>query len=67
MFVRGFDQAVGIIFLAASLAACQPADRAQEADPASDAAAESPSEAQVVEVIARDYAFQARSYFTSGW
>ncbi len=67
MFVRRFDQAVGIIFLAASLAACQPADRAQEVDPASDAAAESPTEAHVVEVIARDYAFQAPAEIPSGW
>lgn len=67
MFVRRFHQVVGIIFVAASLAACQPSDRAQESDAASEAGGELPSETHVVEVTARDYAFQAPGEIPSGW
>ena len=63
MFARRSHQALGIILLFASVAACQPADRAQDADPA----AKSLAGTDVVEVTALDYAFQAPDEIASGW
>ncbi len=66
MIARRLLPALGIV-LAAGLAACQPADRAEVEDAASEAAAEASSEAHVVEVIARDFAFDAPNQIRSGW
>jgi uncharacterized cupredoxin-like copper-binding protein len=55
------------ILLAASLAACQTADRAEVEEAASEAAAEPSSEVHVVEVTARDYALDAPEEIPSGW
>ena len=60
MSVRGSHTVAGIIIGAASLMACQPADRAQETDRAA-------SEAHVVDVTARDYAFDVAAEIPSGW
>ncbi len=66
MIARRLFPVLGIV-LAAGLAACQPADRAEVEDAAPEAAAEASSEAQVVEVIARDFAFDAPDEIPSGW
>ena len=67
MIVRRLYLAVGIALAAASLAACQPADRGQSVDAGSTPATESSSGAHVVDVIARDYAFDAPAEIPSGW
>lgn len=67
MIVRRLYLAIGIVLAAASLTACQLADRGQSADAGSDAATGSSSDAHVVEVIARDYAFDAPDEIPSGW
>jgi len=59
--------ASGIVLAAAIHAGCQPADRGQSGDAGSDVAAESSYDAHVVEVIARDYAFEAPDEIPSGW
>jgi hypothetical protein len=59
--------ALGTALAAASLTACQPADDGQPADASSVAATESPSTAHVVEVTARDYAFDGPDEIPSGW
>lgn len=54
-----------------TLVACQPAERAETEDSAAEAAAEmgaeSESEAGVVQVTARDFAFEAPAEIPSGW
>ena len=58
---------LAVSLFVASLAACQPPDRDQTQDSASETAAESPSDAHLVEVTAVDYAFQAPAEIPSGW
>ena len=60
MSARRSHTVAGILLSAASLAACQSADRAQETDRAA-------LETRVVEVMARDYAFDAPAEIPSGW
>ena len=60
MLVRGCYSLAGTILGVASLVACQPADRAQETDRATPAT-------PVVEVTARDYAFEVVGEIPSGW
>ncbi|HUP01960.1 MAG TPA: hypothetical protein VM737_10625 [Gemmatimonadota bacterium] len=67
MTMQRFHSAVGVVLTAAALAACESADRPLEGQPASETAAESPSDAFVVEVAAVDYAFQAPAEIPSGW
>lgn len=56
--------ALGAVF-AVSLAACQPADRVEDAD--TDASARPGSGANVLDVVARDFAFDAPDRIPSGW
>jgi hypothetical protein len=63
MFAQRSHQALGSFLLFASVTACQPADRAQDAD----AAATPLGDTLVVEVTALDYAFQAPNEIPSGW
>lgn len=58
--------AAGLI-AAASLAACQQADTDQPAGAASETAGEASPSAHVVEVTARDYAFDSPDEIPSGW
>ncbi|MEE8595205.1 MAG: hypothetical protein V3T25_04985 [Gemmatimonadota bacterium] len=67
MIARRHYLAIGTVVVAASFVACQPADRGQPADASSEAATETSSEAHVVEVVARDYAFDAPDEIPSGW
>ncbi len=60
MSVRGSHSVAGTILGVANLVACQPADRAQEADRAALAT-------HVVEVTATDYAFEVAAEIPSGW
>lgn len=60
MSVLGRHAVVGTILGAASIAACRPADRAPDAGRAA-------SETHVVEVTARDYAFEVAAEIPSGW
>ncbi len=66
MFVRRPVLASVLILAASALAACQQADRARSSDRVSEASAAG-SGAHVVEVIARDFAFEAPSVVLSGW
>ena len=55
---------------AAALLGCQPSDDAESADAAPEAAAEAPATATstgVVEIIARDFSFEAPTEIPSGW
>lgn len=68
MIVPRRHLSLGMFLLAASVAACGPADRTETAE----GAAESPdaadgSPAGVVEVSARDFAFEAPARIPSGW
>ena len=56
--------ALGAVF-AVSLAACQPTDRAEDAD--SDASAGQGAGVGVLDVVARDFAFDAPDQIPSGW
>ena len=67
MIVRRHYLAIGTVVVATSLVACQPADRGQPADAGSEAAIETPPAAHVIEVTARDYAFDAPDESPSGW
>lgn len=65
MIARRLFPAIGIV-LATSLTACQPADPGRS-DSGSEAAIESATTAPVVEVTARDYAFDGPDEIPSGW
>ncbi len=67
MIVRRHHLAVGTALAVASLTACQPADDGQPADASSPAATVSPTTAHIVEVTARDYAFDGPDEIPSGW
>jgi hypothetical protein len=67
MTARRHYLAVGTVLAATSLVACQPADNGQPAEAGSEAATETSPGAHVVEVIARDYAFDAPAEIPSGW
>lgn len=67
MIVRRHYLAIGTIVVATTLVACQPADRGQPADADSEAATETPPATHVIEVTARDYAFDAPDEIPSGW
>jgi hypothetical protein len=66
VIARRLFPVLGIV-LAASLAACQPSDRAEVEEAASETASEPASEAYVVEVTARDFALDAPDEIPSGW
>lgn len=67
MMARRASLALAIAFAAGSLVACEPAERGETAGSVSETAAESPSGAPVVEVTARDFAFEAPDEIPSGW
>ena len=67
MIVRRHHLALGTALAVASLTACQPADDGQPVDASSPAATASSSTAHVVEVTARDYAFDGPDEIPSGW
>jgi hypothetical protein len=67
VIVRRHHLAVGTALAVASLTACQPADDGQPADASSPAATVSPTTAHIVEVTARDYAFDGPDEIPSGW
>ena len=66
MIVRHSCLAIVFALATTSLVACQPADRDQPAE-GSEAATASSSTAHVVQVTARDYAFDAPDEIPSGW
>jgi hypothetical protein len=59
--------ALGAALAVASATACQPADTGQPADASSPPATAEPSTAHVVEITARDYAFDGPDEIPSGW
>lgn len=67
MMARRSCPALTIVFVAGTLVACQPADTGEAAGSASETVVESPSRAPVVEVTARDFAFEAPDEIASGW
>lgn len=66
MIERRFSPRLGIVLAAATLATCQPVDRDQGKNSASEVGRSS-SEAYVVRVTARDYTFQVPDSIPSGW
>lgn len=67
MIARRHYLALGTALAVASLSACQSADNGQPADASSSADTESSAAAHVVDVTARDYAFDGPDEIPSGW
>jgi hypothetical protein len=62
-----FHFAIGAALSAASLAACQPADRGESSEASHDEAAGDAAVANVVDIAARDYVFVGPAEIPSGW